>query len=92
VADYLLLRVRLTPKGGRDALIKREGEVLHARVAAPPVDGAANKALLTLLADVLDIPKSRLTLQSGQTSREKVIRVEGLDAQTLAARIEAALR
>ncbi|HZO87377.1 MAG TPA: DUF167 domain-containing protein [Chthonomonadaceae bacterium] len=92
MADYLLLRVRLTPKGGRDALIKREGEVLHARVAAPPVDGAANKALLTLLADVLDIPKSRLTLQSGQTSREKVIRVEGLDAQTLAARIEAALR
>ena len=43
-----LLRVRLTPKGGRDALMKRDEGILHVRVAAPPVDGAANKALIIL--------------------------------------------
>lgn len=91
MAESALLRVRLTPKGGRDALIRREGEVLYARVAAPPVAGAANRALIALLADTLDVAKSRITLQSGQTSREKVLRVEGMDAEALAARLEAAL-
>jgi len=92
MAESTLLRVRLTPKGGRDALIRREGDVLYARVAAPPVDGAANRALLVLLAETLDIPKSRITLQSGQSGRDKVLRVEGLNTDTLAARLEAALQ
>src|SRR5438105_303353 len=90
-ADFALLRVRLTPKGGRNALIKREDDILHARVSAPPVDGAANRALLELLSDALRVPKSRLAFQSGETSREKVLRVMGLDAATLDARIAAAL-
>lgn len=91
MAESALLRVRLTPKGGRDALIRRDGEVLYARVAAPPVDGAANRALIALLAEALHIPKSRIALQSGQTGRDKLLRVEGLDAEALEARLEAAL-
>ena len=86
-----LLRVRLTPRGGRDALTKWEAGVLHARVAAPPVDGAANKALLALLSDALNVSKSRLAFQSGETSREKVVRVAGLSAAELEARIAARL-
>ena len=86
-----LLRVRLTPRGGRDALTKWEAKVLHARVAAPPVEGAANKALFALLSDALNVPKSRLSLHSGETSREKVVRVEGLNAAELEARIAARL-
>jgi uncharacterized protein len=85
--EFTLLRVRLTPRGGRDALTKWEAGVLHARVAAPPVDGAANKSLLALLSDTLDVPKSRLSFHSGETSREKVIRVAGVDAETLEERI-----
>jgi len=89
---FTLLRVRLTPKGGRNALIKREGDTLHARVTAPPVEGAANKALIALLSDALDIPKSRIALQSGAMSRDKVVRIEGCDAATLEERIQAALK
>jgi|SRR5579871_1522797 len=92
VAEFALLRVRLTPKGGRDALIKYEAGVLYARVAAPPIEGAANKALLDLLSDSLAVSKSRLVFQSGETSRDKVLRVMGLDAEALNARIASALR
>lgn len=91
MADFTLLRVRLTPKGGRNALIRQAEGVLHVRVAAPPIDGAANKALIALLADTLDLPKSRLSFHSGETSREKVLRVEGLSAEVLEARLQAAL-
>lgn len=55
----------------------RDG-VLRARVAARPVDGAANEALLRLLAVALDVPRSRLTLRSGMASRTKVILAEGV--------------
>lgn len=91
MADFAVLRVRLTPKGGRDALIRKEGETLHVRVAAPPVDGAANRALIALLSDRLKIPKSRIAFQSGETSREKVLRIEDMDATALNERIAVAL-
>jgi uncharacterized protein (TIGR00251 family) len=85
---HALLMVRLTPRGGRDALTRYENGVLHARVAAPPVDGAANKALIALIADALDVPKSRVQIQSGETSREKVLRIEGIDDQVMRRKIE----
>lgn len=86
-----VLRVRLTPKGGRNALTQWDSGVLHARVTAPPVDGAANKALIALLSNALGIPKSRMSFHSGKTGREKVIRVDGMNAVTLEAHIKAAL-
>lgn len=74
-------KVRLTPKGGRDA-IDGWGEhlnerVLKARVSAPPEDGKANAALIALLAKALGIAKSRVTLASGDASRLKTIELEG---------------
>jgi uncharacterized protein len=79
------LRVRLTPKGGRNAI---EGwrtdsaglPSLKARVAAPPEDGKANAALIELLARALDVRKSDVRIASGATSRMKVIEVEGDEA------------
>ena len=50
---------------------------LRVRVAAPPVDGAANESLVRLLAAVLDVPRSDVTIESGATSRVKRVRVEG---------------
>lgn len=91
MSEFTLLRVRLTPKGGRDALMKWEEQTLFARVAAPPVNGAANRALIALLSDTLDIPKSRITFQSEETARTKTLRIEGMDANTLHARIARAL-
>ena len=74
--------VRLTPKGGRDAIegwaegpdAKRH---LKARVSAPPADGKANEALIVLLARALGVAKSKLRIVSGASSRLKTIEFDG---------------
>lgn len=80
--DGLLLTVRLTPKGGRDRLegIVEDAEgrpAIKARVSAPPVDGAANVALIKLLAKALGVSKSKIRFASGETARIKRLRVVG---------------
>jgi uncharacterized protein len=75
------LPVRLTPRGGRDVIAGvRDDGVLLVRVAAPPVDGRANDALCRVLAKALGVAPSRVTVVRGQTSRDKVVRVDGLEA------------
>jgi uncharacterized protein (TIGR00251 family) len=91
VADGIVLSVRLTPKGGRDAVegIEHRADgraVLKARVRAPPSEGAANAALITLLADVFDVPPRAVTLQAGATARIKRIKIAG-DPAALAATV-----
>lgn len=78
----LRFAVRLTPKGGRDAIEGwAEGEggkrYLKARVSKPPEDGKANEALLTLLARSLGVTKSRLRIVGGPSSRWKTIEING---------------
>jgi uncharacterized protein YggU (UPF0235/DUF167 family) len=75
----LLVSVRVTPRAGRDALAL-EGGVLRIRLAAAPVDGAANAALLALLATRLRVPTRAVTLLRGATSREKLVAIAGLSA------------
>ena len=89
--EFAILRVRLTPKGGRDALSGYEKGILTARVAAAPVDGAANRALIALLAKKLDIAKSRIAFQSGESSRDKALRIEGLRPDELEALVKRAI-
>ena len=90
------LTVRLTPRGGRDAL-DGWGEdgagrrVLKARVSAPPADGAANEALIALLAKALGHPRGAVRLAAGATARIKRIEVEGMTDEALAAALDAAL-
>jgi uncharacterized protein len=57
--------------------------ILRARVAAPAIEGAANQALLRLLADELDIPKRDVRLIAGAASRTKLIVIEGVDAEVI---------
>ena len=57
------------------------------RLAAPPVDGAANEALIAFLSEALDVPRRDLTLVSGERSRDKRVRVEGLDQGTALTRL-----
>lgn len=77
------LRVRLTPRSGHERIDSYMNGILRARVSAPPVDGAANTALIELLSDTLDIRKSAIRIQSGASSREKLIAIEGMDEETL---------
>ncbi|NRP88801.1 hypothetical protein GFPCMMHI_04724 [Ensifer adhaerens] len=81
-SDHLRLSVRLTPNGGRDAIDGvengSEGECyLKARVSVAPEKGKANKALIALIAKSIGIPKSALSLVSGETARKKILRIEG---------------
>ena len=83
------LAVRVTPRGGRDAIdgwmADEAGRpVLKVRVSAAATEGAANAAVLALLAKSLGLPKSRLSLAGGDTSRLKQIEVEGLGPEDLA--------
>ena len=78
--DGLFIRVRLTPRGGRDALegveILSDGQsVLKARVRAAPEKGHANAALEKLIAEALGVPKSRVEVVAGGTARVKTVRV-----------------
>jgi uncharacterized protein (TIGR00251 family) len=82
------IRVHLTPHSARDEVLGFEGEVLRARVTAPPVEGRANEALLRLLSDALGVPKSSLRMVRGQRSREKLVAIEGLDAAEVRRRLK----
>lgn len=79
--------VRLTPRGGADRVdgVSSEG-VLQVRVSAPPVDGSANAALLRLLADELSVGRSAVRLVAGATSRHKLVVVEDVSPEDIAAR------
>jgi uncharacterized protein (TIGR00251 family) len=91
-ADGLVVTVRLTPKGGRDAIegIERLADgrsVLKARVRAAASDGEANAALQRLVARTLDVAPRNVVLVAGQTSRIKRLLVRG-DASAAAARLD----
>lgn len=77
----MLLRLRVTPNAGRDAIEGFETladgtEVLRIRVAAVPDKGKANSAAIALLAKALHLPKSTFTITSGETSRLKTVRID----------------
>ena len=90
--DGLLITVRLTPKGGRDALdgLERLADgraVVKARVRAAPHEGAANAALIALLADVVDTARRNVSLAAGAPGRIKQVKIAG-DTAALAARLD----
>jgi len=90
--DGLVLTVRLTPKGGRDAIedIERTADgrpVLRVRVRAAPSEGEANDALARLLAKTLGVPPRAVSLVAGHTSRIKRLKIDG-PAIALAAALE----
>jgi uncharacterized protein (TIGR00251 family) len=82
-----MLPVRVTPRSGRDAIegVDAQG-ALRVSVTAAPADGAANQAVIKLLAKALGVPKGAVTLVSGATSRHKRLRIAGLEASAIAAR------
>lgn len=83
MADGAQIEVRLRPRGSKDELLGMRDGVLQARVTAPPVDGKANKALCKLIAKRVGVAPSRVSVVRGEKSREKVVRVEGIDGTRL---------
>lgn len=81
------LRLRVTPRAKRNEIIGERGELLAVKLVAPPVKGAANKALLAFLSERLDLPTRCLQIVGGETSRVKRLRIEGLSLETARARL-----
>jgi uncharacterized protein len=85
--DGVLLSVKLQPRASANDIGEALGNELRIKVTAPPVAAAANEALVRLLADALDCPRSRVSLVKGHTSRHKTIKVYGLSAEELMSRL-----
>jgi uncharacterized protein (TIGR00251 family) len=83
------LAVRVTPRAARERVVGRHGGSLKVQVSAPPVDGAANQAVIALLARWLELPRRAFTIVSGHSSRDKIIAVASTDPAALAQQIAA---
>jgi uncharacterized protein (TIGR00251 family) len=76
--ESALLRVRVQPRARRDEVVGERAGAVVVRLAAPPVDGKANAALCAFVAKAAGVPRSRVELVRGATSRDKVVRVIGV--------------
>jgi uncharacterized protein (TIGR00251 family) len=79
--------VKVRPRARRNAITGTLGDSLKLALTAPPVEGRANQAVIEFLAETLEIPRASVTITSGETSRNKVVRVAGVSRQTVEQRL-----
>jgi len=84
-----VLNLRIVPRASKNAIQGEHGDALKVRLCAPPVDGAANAALVEFLADAFSLPRARVQLLSGATSRNKRVLLAGLPASAIQSKIQA---
>jgi hypothetical protein len=89
--DSIQFAVRVVPRAGRTGVAGVRQGALLVRLAAPPVEGAANEALLAYLAELTDRPKRDVAIVSGQNSRNKRVRISGVTARELDAKLSGIL-
>ena len=86
--DGVLLSVKLQPRSSVNEIGEILGGELRIKVTAPPVDAAANRALVGFLAEVLEVPRNRVNLLRGLKSRHKVLKLHGMTLQQVAAKLQ----
>ena len=79
--------VKIHPRAKRNAVTGTLGDALRISLTAPPLEGRANQACTEFLAEVLELPRSSITIAAGQASRNKLIRISGVSAAGLEARL-----
>jgi uncharacterized protein len=79
--------VKVHPRAKKNAITGEVGDALKLALTAPPVDGKANEACIEFFAKVLKVPRSSVTIAAGHSSRNKVIRVAGLQAEEVRKRL-----
>jgi uncharacterized protein (TIGR00251 family) len=79
--------VKVHPREKKNAITGEVGDALKLALTAPPADGKANQACIEFFANLLNVPRSSVTIAAGQSSRNKVIRVTGLTAQQVRDRL-----
>lgn len=80
--------IRVQPRASRNAVVGELGDALKVALTAPPVEGKANEACIDFLAKLLNVARPSITIASGESSRNKVIRVAGLSAQQVRERLK----
>jgi uncharacterized protein (TIGR00251 family) len=86
--DVVFLQVKAQPRASRNEIGEVLGQELKIKITAPPVDSAANEALVRFLAGVLGCSRSAVRLVRGDTSRHKIIAIHGLKADEIARRLK----
>ena len=86
-ADGVSFAVKVHPRARKNAITGEFGDALKVSLTTPPIEGRANQACIEFFAKLLKVPRSSVTIASGQTSRNKVIRVAGLTAQQVRDRL-----
>jgi len=87
-AEGVILEVQLQPRASRNEVVGPHGDGLKIRITAAPVAGAASKQLLKFLAKALKLPRNHLSIQSGTTSRNKSIAIQGVSKAEVLERLE----
>lgn len=80
--DGITLALKVQPRASKNEITALEESELRIKVTAPPVDAAANEALLRLLADTFDCPRGKVELLRGHTTRHKIVKIHGIAAPT----------
>jgi len=88
----LRLQIQLQPRAARDRIVGWHGTALKVQVHAPPVEGAANAALVDLLAATLDVPRRSVRILHGSTSRTKLVEIDSPAPAACRERLEAVLQ
>lgn len=87
---HCLLAIKAIPNAPRNEVVGWLGEALKVKVHAPPVEGRANEVLCEFLAGRLALPRRALTVARGDTSRHKLVRIEGLSLAGVRSRLAVA--
>ena len=85
--EAITFTVRAQPRATKSAWVGEFEGALKVKIAAPPVDGAANEELIRLLANLFDVPRRAITILSGATAKNKIVRIQELTAKQFEARL-----
>ncbi len=78
VQESATLSIRIQPRASRNGIVRMEDGGVKIRLTAPPVDGAANEALVRFLAEIFSVAKTQVDIVTGHTSRDKIVRIAGI--------------
>jgi uncharacterized protein (TIGR00251 family) len=90
-AKGVTFSIKVQPRARKNAITGTVGDALKLALTAPPVEGRANQAIIEFFVELFEIPRSSVTIASGETSRNKVIRIAGLGRAVIEQRLAAAL-
>ncbi len=83
VPGGIRLEIKVQPRSSKNQIAGEQEGALKVKLTAPPVDGEANQALINFLSSYFKIPKRNITLLKGETSRHKLVEIQGIDKTTL---------